>query len=153
VRVLPGAAGAIRRLKDAGWPVVVVTNQSGIGRGYFTMADYERVSARLEEELASAGAAPLATYLCPHAPDEQPPCGCRKPAGDLFERAARDHGLDLRRSVYIGDRVRDLEYGVGLGGRAYLVGKSGEEPRPVNIRRARTLADAVEDLLGSGPED
>ena len=80
VRLLPGAADAIARVNRAGIPVVVVTNQSGIGRGFYDMAAYREVAARLDALLADHGAHLDATYLCPHTPDARPPCDCRKPA-------------------------------------------------------------------------
>ncbi|MBV9773562.1 MAG: HAD family hydrolase, partial [Gemmatimonadetes bacterium] len=106
VRLMPGAGEAVARLNRAGIPVVLVTNQSGIGRGYFTEADFRAVQARLAEVLAAAGARLDAVYYCPHGPDDG--CDCRKPALGLWLRAAREMGLDLERSWYVGDRARDL---------------------------------------------
>ncbi len=121
VRLRPGAAAAVHRVRTAGLAAVVVTNQSGIGRGLFGEAEYEAVRARLDDLLAGAGAQLDATYHCPHAPDIEPPCACRKPGRALFERAAAELGLDLARSGAIGDRVRDLTPVVRLGGYGVLV--------------------------------
>ena len=121
VELLPGAAAAIRALNDAHIPVVVVTNQSGIARGYFTQADYERVAARLDELLRADGARIDATYVCPHLPEITGACECRKPGTLLFRRAAEDLGLDLARSWYIGDKPRDVEPARALGGTGILV--------------------------------
>ncbi|HEX7239268.1 MAG TPA: HAD-IIIA family hydrolase, partial [Longimicrobiaceae bacterium] len=79
VRLLPGAAEAVARLNRAGVPVVLVTNQSGIGRGLFSEADFRAVQDRVEALLAAGGARIDAVYHCPHAPDADPPCDCRKP--------------------------------------------------------------------------
>jgi D-glycero-D-manno-heptose 1,7-bisphosphate phosphatase len=121
VELLPGVSAAIRRLNDVRWPVVVVTNQSGIARGYFTEADYERVRERMASLLAESGAQLDASYMCPHHPDFGGACECRKPGTLLFRRAADDHGLDLSRSWYIGDKLRDVAPARALGGRGMLV--------------------------------
>jgi D-glycero-D-manno-heptose 1,7-bisphosphate phosphatase len=155
VRLLPGAAAAIARLNEVGLPVVLVSNQSGIGRGYFTEEAHRKVQRRLEALLAEAGASLSGAYHCPHAPDAQPPCDCRKPRPGLFERAARDLDLDLARSHYVGDRMRDLETGLRLGATTYLVaghpeatarnaGRNTGDRGPI---RVRSLADAVDHLL------
>ncbi len=150
VRLLPGAADAIARVNRAGIPVVVVTNQSGIGRGFYDMAAYREVAARLDALLADHGAHLDATYLCPHTPDARPPCDCRKPAPGLFLRAAREHNLDLSASTFVGDRLRDLLPGIDAGGQAYLVGKHRDEAGtqiPPGVTRVTTLEEAVADLL------
>ncbi|MBA2687835.1 MAG: HAD-IIIA family hydrolase [Gemmatimonadaceae bacterium] len=107
VRLLPGAAAAVARLNVEKIPVIVVTNQSGIGRGYFTALDYEKVRARFEELLSAQGARIDGSYLCPHSSDDH--CICRKPRRELFERAIRDHAFDKSRLIFIGDRWRDVE--------------------------------------------
>jgi histidinol-phosphate phosphatase family protein len=151
VRLLPGAAEAVARLNAAGIPVVVVTNQSGIGRGYFTEADFRAVQARVEELLAAEGAKVDAVYHCPHAPDEEPPCACRKPGVGLFLRAAEEHGLDPARSWYVGDRLRDLAPAERLGGRGILVRAGAEhgeaERAPAHVAVVDGLREAVELVL------
>ena len=119
VALLPGAAAALRRLNEAGVPVIVVTNQSGIARGLFDEAAYESVRARLAELLAAEGARIDASYHCPHGPDDG--CRCRKPGPELYERAIADHGLDGARSFFVGDRLRDVQPARTFGGRGILV--------------------------------
>lgn len=120
VKLIDGAAAAIARVNAALVPVIVVTNQSGIGRGYFTIDDHGRISARLDELLAAEGARIDASYHCPHAPEER--CECRKPGTLLFRQAAQDNPeIDLTRSLFIGDRMRDVEPGLVLGGDGVLV--------------------------------
>ena len=121
VALLPGAVEGLRSFRGAGYEIVIVTNQSGIARGYYDEADYRAVEAEVERQLAEAGAPVVGAYHCPHHPDFTGPCPCRKPAPGLFEAAARDHDLDLARSVYVGDRVRDVEPGIAFGGTAILV--------------------------------
>jgi len=121
VDLIPGAAQAVKRLNDAGWPIIIVTNQSGIGRHYFTMEDYRRVEARTLEVLAEAGARVEATYFCPHHPDFDGPCECRKPGTLLFRQAATEHDLTFKGSWCIGDHARDAIPAVSLGCRGILV--------------------------------
>lgn len=154
VELLPRAAPAIRRLNDAGWPVVVVTNQSGIGRGYFTEADYEKGRDRTEELLRAEGARTDATYMCPHHPDFTGPCECRKPGTLLFRRAATELGLDAKRSWYLGDKLRDVQPARELGGVGILV--PNEKTPEIEIHTARSdfqvaasLDEAVDRVIES----
>ena len=121
VRLLPGAAEAIAALNTAGVPVIVVSNQSGIGRGYYTYDDFAHVQARVEQLLSERGAHLDGVYICPHAPSDESPCACRKPGVALFECAAHDHGIDLGRSWYAGDKWRDVEPARTLGGYGFLI--------------------------------
>jgi histidinol-phosphate phosphatase family protein len=145
VRLLPGVAAAVRALNEAGIPVIVVTNQSGIGRGFYTEAQFHRVQEEVERRLAGLGAHLDAVYFCPHDPERES-CGCRKPGTELFVRASEELGLDSRRCLYVGDRVRDVEPGLRLGGEVILVaGPDGtyDGPVPPGIPRAATLLDAI----------
>ncbi len=119
VKLLPGAADAVARINAVMVPVIVVTNQSGIGRGIFTVEDHDRVTVRVDELLNEQGAHIDASYYCPHHPDEG--CECRKPGLLLFHQASADHAIDLTRALYIGDRMRDVEPGLTLGGNSVLV--------------------------------
>ena len=151
VELLPGAAEAISRFNRAGWPVIVVSNQSGIGRGLITPDGYEAVRTRLDQLLAAAGAHLTETYHCPHRPDEQPPCDCRKPLPGLFLRAAEEHGIDLGRSHYAGDRVRDIEVGIRRGGTGYLIapGDVAPDQLPHGVVLIADLRDVANRVLGS----
>jgi len=119
VVLIDGAAEAIKRLNRLGVPVIVLTNQSGIGRGYYTRADLEAVNKRLVELLEEKGAHVDGIYWCPHRPDEN--CECRKPGTRLLEDAADEHGIDLVRSVMVGDKVSDLELARRVGMKRVLV--------------------------------
>ncbi len=118
-RMFPFAAQAIRLLNLAKLPVIVITNQSGIARGYFPESLVHMVHELMTEQLAAAGARPDAVYYCPHKSDDA--CDCRKPKPGMLERAAREHGLDLRRSFVVGDRYGDVELAHCVGARAVLV--------------------------------
>jgi D-glycero-D-manno-heptose 1,7-bisphosphate phosphatase len=119
VKLIPGAAEGIRRLNGAGVPVVVVTNQAGVGRGYFLESAVADVHAEVARQLAAAGARWDAVYYCPHHPDAG--CDCRKPRAGMFRRAAAEHGLDLARSFVVGDKISDLKAGAPLGCGTVLV--------------------------------
>jgi D,D-heptose 1,7-bisphosphate phosphatase len=121
VALLPGIVEALGVLREAGHALVVVTNQSGIARGLYTEAAYRRVAARLDELLAAAGVPLDATYHCPHHPDFTGHCPCRKPALGMYRDAARDLGLDLARSWYVGDKASDVLPALATGGRGVLV--------------------------------
>jgi histidinol-phosphate phosphatase family protein len=115
VALLPGAAEALRAFAAAGLKVVVVSNQSGIGRGLITRAEAAAVHERFVELLADEGVELAGAYYCPHAPDDG--CDCRKPAPGLLLRAADELGLDLGRSVMVGDKEADVEAGRRAGAR------------------------------------
>ncbi len=117
VHVFPAAADALRQLKSAGFRLFVITNQSGIGRGYFTEAEYRAVH---EEFLRQLGASLIdAAYYCPHTPDQN--CACRKPSPQMLLNAAREHRLDLSRSYFVGDKATDVECARNAGLRSVLV--------------------------------
>ena len=155
VRLLPGAADAIRRLNQAGWRVVVATNQSGIGRGLYDAAAYHAVQQRLTELLAAHGAHLDATYFCPHYPDTDGPCDCRKPGVKLFRDAQDALGIDLRRSYWIGDRLSDVAPARALGAdptRGILVatghgGRHRAQAEALGMPVVPDLAAAVERIV------
>jgi D-glycero-D-manno-heptose 1,7-bisphosphate phosphatase len=157
VALLPGAADAIRRLNQGGIPVIVVTNQSGIARGYLGADDYERVRQRLDALLGENDARIDATYMCPHYPDITGPCDCRKPGLALYRQAAAAHDLDPIRSLFTGDRWRDVEPGRVLGGLGILLDVAstpGEDRRRAAEHSAPTaasLGDAVDRFLATLP--
>jgi D-glycero-D-manno-heptose 1,7-bisphosphate phosphatase len=119
VRLIPGSADAVAALNRAGWPVVVATNQAGVGRGYFPESSVGAVHAHLSALLAGYGARVEAYYYCPHHPEAG--CHCRKPRPGMLLRAAAELGLDLAGSWMIGDRPGDLEAGAAAGARTILV--------------------------------
>jgi D-glycero-D-manno-heptose 1,7-bisphosphate phosphatase len=128
VRLLPTAAEAVRLANAAQLPVVIVTNQSGIARRLITEAQYAAVRDQTVALLEAAGAKVLATYHCPHEPSITGPCDCRKPGLGMYQQAARDHGLSLERSGYLGDRWRDVQPALATGGVGVLV-PSRETPK------------------------
>lgn len=126
VRLIPGAAEAVRRLNHLGVLVVVVTNQAGVARGYFPESRVAEVHAHLAMLLAEQGARVDAFYFCPHHPTEgagayRVACDCRKPRPGMLLAAARDLDIDLSRSWMIGDKPCDAEAGRAAGCRSVLV--------------------------------
>lgn len=158
VELLPGAARAIARLNECDIPVIVVTNQSGIARGLFTVAGYLQIQARLDTLLVTAGARIDATYYCPDHPDFTGPCSCRKPGTALFERAASEHALNMTSPAYIGDRWRDIEVYRKLGGTPVLINGSATPLQDMDAARREgatvvaSLSAAVDLLLGTTAE-
>jgi histidinol-phosphate phosphatase family protein len=151
VELIPGAAAALARLNQAGIPVVQVTNQSGIGRGYLDEARYQAVHARLLELLAAEGARVEGEYHCPLAPGEPDPGQMRKPGSGMYRLAAREHGLALARCWYVGDRRRDVQPALELGGQGILVPGPESEPEAAGglegVRVAANLGEAVDLIL------
>jgi D-glycero-D-manno-heptose 1,7-bisphosphate phosphatase len=156
---IPGAPEAIARLNQAGFLVVVVTNQSGVARGYFGEADVRRLHDFLQRKLADHGAVVDAFYLCPHHPEHgvgpyRVACDCRKGHPGMLLRAAVEHRIDLRRSFMVGDKLADVEAGNRAGCRSLLVlsGYGPEDAKKLQPGEAVVVADlsaAVDEILRS----
>lgn len=144
---IPGVPEAIRRLREAGFLVIVTTNQSGVARGYYPLAAVETLHRHLQAELARQGAAIDAFYVCPHHPTEgvgeyRNDCGCRKGKPGMLLQAASDLGIDLSRSWMVGDKAADVEAGKAAGCRSILVLTGyGETEKPRVDPAVPTLAD------------
>jgi D-glycero-D-manno-heptose 1,7-bisphosphate phosphatase len=117
--MFPFVAAAIRRFNEAGLPVVVVTNQSGVGRGYYPESLVHTVNALMRQQLAAEGAHLDAIYYCPHTPADA--CDCRKPKTGMLDCATHEHVLDLPRSFVVGDRYADIELACNVRARGILV--------------------------------
>src|SRR5512137_1793480 len=144
VVIFPGTAAALKRLRAAGFKLFIVSNQSGVGRGYFTLADVEKVNRHLVNELARDGVQFEKIYIAPEAPDQ--PSRGRKPSPQfLFD--ARDHfGMDLASSYLIGDKLIDLECGWNAGVRASILVRTGygletERKHAAQLARAVVVDD------------
>jgi D-glycero-D-manno-heptose 1,7-bisphosphate phosphatase len=119
VELLPAAAPGLRLLNHAGLRLAVLTNQSGLSRGYFDQAALDAIHAHLTRLLANEGVSLAGIYVCPHAPDDG--CGCRKPQPGLAHRAAAELHFDPAASFVIGDKPCDIELGRRLGATTFLV--------------------------------
>lgn len=160
LRLIPGAAKAVRRVNQADCLAVVVTNQPVVAHGLCSLDELDRIHARMETLLGEKGAKLDAVYACPHHPDAGYPgekadlkvaCKCRKPGGELVRRAARDLNIDLSRSAFVGDSTADIETGKRLGLRTVLVqtGRAGRDGKFSARADAccATVAEAVEIIL------
>lgn len=117
VEIFPGVPEAVRRLKGAGYKLIVITNQSGIGRGFFTVDQYHSVETEVLRQLGDGLID--ASYFCPDVPGR--PSTCRKPAPGMVLQAAREHNVDLGRSFFVGDKESDIECGQNAGLRTIRV--------------------------------
>jgi len=118
-RALEGSVEAIAALTQAGYQLFVVTNQSGIGRGYYTEKDFQAVDRHMHQVVAQAGGRLVKTYYCPHTPQQG--CDCRKPASGLFEQIKEDYHIDLTGVIFVGDKYSDLMAGDAIGAQSILV--------------------------------
>lgn len=140
LELLPTVPEAIRMLNGSGFKVVVVTNQSGIARGYFTEDTLALIHEKMKADLARYGAHVDAIYYCPHHPDDH--CLCRKPGTLLFRRAAEEMDIDLAQSFVVGDLPIDIQAGQALGCKTFLVTTG-----PESADAATATADHVVDTL------
>ena len=159
VVLVPGATGAMRELAAHGFALVIVTNQSGIARGLYSEEDFQAVQKRVEEQLRADGVEIDGLYYCPHHPDFSGPCDCRKPGPGMYRRAQRDLGIDLARSAFVGDRVKDVEPAIVFGGLGILVrtgyGEREEKSLPSGVLATNDLAGAARiiiERLGTDPK-
>ncbi len=148
--LLPGVAPALRRLAAAGFGLAIVTNQSGIGRGLFTLADYFAFERQLEADLARQGIPIAASFFCPHRPDAV--CACRKPAPGLLLRARDVLGAELGASFVIGNDRRDALAGLAAGcAGAVWIAPALPAALPPGVLHAVDLGGAADALLGRFP--
>lgn len=153
---LPGSLAAIARLNHAGHKVVIATNQSGIGRGYFTLETLQQIHQKMADQLTLLKGHIDRIYYCPHAPEDG--CECRKPKPGLLQQIAAEYKTDFHDAIIIGDSWRDIQPAQAVHCKAVLVrtGKGVNEiikyPELKNIPVFNDLAAAVEMLLGYGLE-
>ncbi len=166
LRLIPGAGAAITRLNHAGYKVILVTNQSGVARGYFPESLVLEAHKRLTDMLEREGAVLDGIYYCPHHPTAGNTvytvvCDCRKPGTGLVDRAVKDFDVDINRSFLVGDKWSDVELAQRAGVHSILVmsGFSPDDPgnkRPEHVEdpdfTARTIAEAVDWIMCHGAE-
>jgi histidinol-phosphate phosphatase family protein len=145
VHIEDGVVEGLSMLMALGHPLIVLSNQSGIGRGMFGASDARRVNARVEEILRAQGVTIMAWYVCPHAPDS--PCVCRKPLPGMALEAAREWGLELPGAFVIGDKRSDLELADAIGGTGILL-TTGHGRKAAGWARAQSRP-VFEDLRGA----
>lgn len=118
-KFIPKAREALKALTEAGWDVIVISNQAGIGKGIVSAQAVERINKRMMEEIERCGGRIKEIYYCPHRPDEN--CECRKPKPGMLFRAARESGIELSESYLIGDKISDIQAGAQAGCKTILV--------------------------------
>lgn len=160
---IPGAPAAISRLKRAGFLVIVVTNQSGVARGYFDIDAVHRLHEHLQQQLSAVGTGIDGFYLCPHHPEHgvgefKIECDCRKGNPGMLLRAAMDYGIDLAHSYMIGDKLADVEAGIRAGCQPILVltGYGQSESGELANAEVPVVADlpaAVDYILAATPSE
>ncbi|CAN5385184.1 HAD family hydrolase [soil metagenome] len=157
ITIYPDAGESLRRLRDAGFKLIVVSNQAGVAQGRFPETALENVWHRLTELLHPFGAEPDAFYYCPHYPEGSVnaysrSCKCRKPEPGLLLQAAREHQLDLQASWMVGDILNDVEAGNRAGCRTLLIERGNETewlltPNRLPTARAKSLKEATSYIL------
>mgnify|MGYP000081805663 CR=1 FL=1 len=141
--ILPSVSDAIRKLNENNIPAIVITNQSGIGRGYFSSDFVNELHNSMIEELERLGCNITGIYVCPHHPDEG--CACRKPRPGMLLKAAKEHGISLRRSYFIGDKIIDIKtaHSVGAKGILVLTGYGAEEMKSLTNQDSEERPDHI----------
>jgi D-glycero-D-manno-heptose 1,7-bisphosphate phosphatase len=154
VRLVPGAAGALRQLAAAGFALVVVTNQAGVARGYYGEDEVGRVHRRLRGLLAAGGVTLDGIWYCPHHPDGAVAelaraCRCRKPGPGMLEAAAAELGVDLGASYLVGNHAADVgaAHAAGVTPLFVTTGQAAGRPAPEGVRSAGSLAEAASAIL------
>lgn len=149
LQLIPGVGPALRRLTQAGYGIAIITNQSGIARGYFNLERLGQIHDRLNAMLAAEGVTVDGIYICPHGPDDD--CDCRKPLPGMAEQAMADHGFDPKLSTVIGDKEVDVELGQAIGAATFLVRTGHGEKYAATSKADHVVADlpaAVAIILG-----
>jgi D-glycero-D-manno-heptose 1,7-bisphosphate phosphatase len=141
--LIPGALDALSELDPGDVPIVVVTNQSVLGRGLASVEEVDKIHAHLREAMLACGVQQLSIYVCPHAPEDS--CACRKPRPGLLFRAAAELGLDLARSVIVGDSITDACAGLAAGCHPILIG----DPQVVSKVWPEGMITRVSDLMAA----
>lgn len=143
---LPTVLETCRKLKDAGFLLVIITNQSGIARGYYTQEDFEKLTVWMKEQFDKAGAPIDGVYCCPHHPDHDENCDCRKPNPGMLLQAAKDLDIDLSQSIIAGDKESDIEAGINAGLAKTFLMKTGHDIDTSNTKSTNILA-SLQELL------
>jgi len=154
-KMYPGVGLGVKRLQDAGFKIIVITNQSGIARGYYTLETLERIHEKMLKEFEEYDAHVDGIYFCPHHPDDS--CKCRKPKTGMFEKAIEEHDIDIERSFMIGDKHLDMAAGKRVGVEVVLIPESDMKEDMLKNKDswditpdclAKHFMDAVEWILG-----
>jgi D-glycero-D-manno-heptose 1,7-bisphosphate phosphatase len=138
----PEAESGLRRMRDMGFRLVVITNQSGIARGFFSISRLDDIHTRLRQMLGAIGVPVAGIYYCPHGPGDD--CECRKPSLGLMRQASEELGFDISKTIVIGDKESDVEFGRRAGGVTILIANSGVPVSTAADHVAKNLREAAE---------
>ena len=157
---LPGVVDALRKLQRAGYLLIIVTNQSGIGRGYYTESDFQKLNDWMVSTLKEQGVTIADVYYCPHLPDAQveeyrKECNCRKPKLGMYQQAILDYNIQIGQSYAIGDKIRDCAICESSPCKGFLIGKNEKPEVIANVKAgmmdrvcyANTLSDAADFII------
>ena len=157
---LPGVVDALRKLQRAGYLLIIVTNQSGIGRGYYTEGDFQKLNDWMVSTLKEQGVTIADVYYCPHLPDAQveeyrKECNCRKPKLGMYQQAILDYNIQIGQSYAIGDKIRDCAICESSPCKGFLIGKNEKPEVIANVKAgmmdrvcyANTLSDAADFII------
>lgn len=142
-RFLPRAKRALKKLTDSGYSIYIISNQAGIGKGYFTKKALDAITNKMEREINKAGGNIAGAYYCPHRKEQK--CACRKPKTGLFKKALKHGKIDFKKTYFIGDNIRDVEAGKAIGSGTILV-LSGKT-KPGDVRRGSSEWAAKPDFI------
>jgi len=145
-KYIPGTKDALKRLAEAGYKLFIITNQSGIGRGYYTMEDTEKLHEYMLADFAKEGIKIEKIYICPHRTDEN--CECRKPNPYFVFKAQKEFDIDLSKSFFVGDRDTDIGCGKNAGVKTILVGDLGSGNIEPDFRK-KDLGAAADGIVGT----
>ena len=143
---MPGAAEGLRALHELGYRLIIVTNQSGVGRGMYSLDRLHEIHGRLTDMVRSAGARLAGIYFCPHTPEDR--CSCRKPATGLLIQAASELGFEPSATIVVGDKLTDIEFGQRAGATTILLSPKGapEDATVVPDFIVRNLLEAAQTI-------
>ena len=153
MKLLPGVPQALKQLKDAGYKLIVVTNQAGVARGYYTEEDVKILHQYMNQLLEKEGAEIDAFYYCPHhphkgykgeVPELKIECDCRKPKPGMLLKAADDYNIDLSQSYMIGDGENDIKAGLAAGCKTILVNGAGTDAKNEDFGQSNTMSSVLE---------
>lgn len=139
---LPGVVDALKLLQQAGYLLIIITNQSGIGRGYYTEADFQKLNSWMIDTLKNSGVYITDVYFCPHLPDAKidkyrKECNCRKPKLGMYEQAVIDHSISLPNSFAIGDKIRDCAICESTECKGFLIGNNEKVEVIGNVKQGK----------------
>lgn len=143
LKFLPGTISGLKKLKKLGYKFIIISNQAGIARGFYSSKDAEKFNSELISKLANHGIKIEKIYICPHHPDITGICSCRKPAIGLALKASRKFNINLRNSYFIGDKDCDIELGKNCGGKTILINNGQYKIRAKSNYTAKNILEVV----------